>query len=139
MCTANGWAYQKRRLVDNHKRFVLDKRLFSSIIYIWYEGVRLRPRLVKLYNLEPGCHQAEPGPFRRNNGEEGKEGGEEEGCEEEEVSHAAYQGRLFTTAPPFFRIARSREARSKAQGSRHPRAECQAAEATAGGAANPDA
>jgi len=36
-------------LVDNHKRFVLDKIVFSSIIYIWYEGVRLRPRLVKLY------------------------------------------------------------------------------------------
>jgi len=54
MCTADGWAYQKRRLVDNHKRFVLDKSIFSSIIYIWYEGVRLRPRLVKLYSLGPG-------------------------------------------------------------------------------------
>jgi len=31
------------------KRFVLDNSIFSSIIYIWYEGVRLRPRLVKLY------------------------------------------------------------------------------------------
>lgn len=32
---------------DNHKRFVLDKVNFSSIIYIWYEGVRLRPLIVK--------------------------------------------------------------------------------------------
>jgi len=28
------------------KRFLLDNGIFSSIIYIWYEGVRLRPRLV---------------------------------------------------------------------------------------------
>ena len=35
------------RLFDNHKRFVLDKVNFSSIIYIWYEGVRLRPLIVK--------------------------------------------------------------------------------------------
>jgi len=34
-------------LFDNHKRFVLDKVNFSSIIYIWYEGVRLRPLIVK--------------------------------------------------------------------------------------------
>ncbi len=33
-------------LFDNHKRFVLDKVNFSSIIYIWYEGVRLRPLIV---------------------------------------------------------------------------------------------
>jgi len=32
---------------DNHKRFVLDNRFFSSIIYIWYEGGGLRPLIVK--------------------------------------------------------------------------------------------
>jgi hypothetical protein len=32
--------------VDKHKRFVLDKPIFSSIIYILYEGVRLRPLIV---------------------------------------------------------------------------------------------
>jgi hypothetical protein len=35
------WAF-----VDKHKRFVLDKSIFSSIIYILYEGVRLRPLIV---------------------------------------------------------------------------------------------
>jgi len=58
-------------IVDNRERFVLDNRNFSSIIYIWYEGGRLRPRLVKLMELKPGRHQAGPRPFRRNNGEEG--------------------------------------------------------------------
>ncbi len=33
--------------VDYNKRFVLDNRFFSSIIYIWYEGGRLRPLVVK--------------------------------------------------------------------------------------------
>ena len=37
---------RKIPLFDNHKRFVLDKVNFSSIIYIWYEGVRLRPLIV---------------------------------------------------------------------------------------------
>jgi len=32
--------------VDKHERFVLDKQIFSSIIYILYEGVRLRPLIV---------------------------------------------------------------------------------------------
>jgi len=32
---------------DYNKRFVLDNRIFSSIIYIWYEGGRLRPLVVK--------------------------------------------------------------------------------------------
>lgn len=31
---------------DNHRRFVLDNPHFSSIIYIWYEGGRLRPLVV---------------------------------------------------------------------------------------------
>jgi len=35
------------RVFDNHKRFVLDNRIFSSIIYIWYEGGGLRPLVVK--------------------------------------------------------------------------------------------
>jgi hypothetical protein len=30
-----------------NKRFVLDNRIFSSIIYIWYEGGRLRPLVVE--------------------------------------------------------------------------------------------
>jgi len=30
-----------------NNRFVLDNRFFSSIIYIWYEGGRLRPLVVK--------------------------------------------------------------------------------------------
>ena len=30
-----------------NKRFVLDNRFFSSIIYIWYEGGRLRPLVVE--------------------------------------------------------------------------------------------
>jgi len=34
-------------------RFVLDNAIFSSIIYIWYEGVRLRQRLVKLDWCKP--------------------------------------------------------------------------------------
>jgi hypothetical protein len=33
--------------IDNHKRFVLDNRFFSSIIYIWYEGGGLRPPVVE--------------------------------------------------------------------------------------------
>jgi hypothetical protein len=33
--------------VDYNKRFVLDNRFFSSIIYIWYEGGGLRPPVVK--------------------------------------------------------------------------------------------
>ena len=44
------------------KRFLLDNEIFSSIIYIWYEGVRLRPPLVKLDGTSGGCHQAESGP-----------------------------------------------------------------------------
>jgi hypothetical protein len=40
-------------LFDNYKRFVLDNDIFSSIIYIWYEGVRLRPRLVKHESFKP--------------------------------------------------------------------------------------
>jgi len=43
-------------------RFVLDNGFFSSIIYIWYEGVRLRPLLVKLDESKRGRHQAESGP-----------------------------------------------------------------------------
>jgi hypothetical protein len=35
------------RLWDYNKRFVLDNRFFSSIIYIWYEGGRLRPLVVE--------------------------------------------------------------------------------------------
>jgi len=30
-----------------NKRFVLDNRFFSSIIYIWYEGGALRPLVVE--------------------------------------------------------------------------------------------
>jgi len=48
-CTRGWSAYQKRARLTTTKRFVLDNKIFSSIIYIWYEGVRLRPRLVKLY------------------------------------------------------------------------------------------
>jgi hypothetical protein len=33
---------------DKQPRFVLDIAIFSPIIYIWYEGGRLRQRLVKL-------------------------------------------------------------------------------------------
>jgi len=33
---------------DNEQRFVLDITIFSPIIYIWYEGARLRQRIVKL-------------------------------------------------------------------------------------------
>jgi len=32
---------------DRNERFVLDIRVFSSIIYIWYEGGGLRPLLVE--------------------------------------------------------------------------------------------
>ena len=71
------------------KRFLLDNVIFSSIIYIWYEGVRLRPRLVS----KPGLPSGRAQPFRRPNGEEGKEGGEEGEEGKEEVSIAAYQGR----------------------------------------------
>ena len=35
------------RLFGYNKRFVLDNRFFSSIIYIWYEGGRLRPLVVE--------------------------------------------------------------------------------------------
>jgi hypothetical protein len=75
------------------KRFLLDNGFFSSIIYIWYEGVRLRPRLVKLDELQAGSPSGRARPFRRPNGEEGEEGGEEGKEGEEEVSIAAYQGR----------------------------------------------
>jgi len=37
----------RRAFVGYNKRFVLDNRIFSSIIYIWYEGGRLRPLVVK--------------------------------------------------------------------------------------------
>jgi hypothetical protein len=62
---------------DNQRRFVLDIAFFSSIIYIWYEGRRLKPPVV----TQPrGCHTAEPNPFRRTNGEEDceEEGGQED-------------------------------------------------------------
>jgi hypothetical protein len=36
----------KGQTFDNERRFVLDIANFSPIIYIWYEGVRLRQRLV---------------------------------------------------------------------------------------------
>jgi hypothetical protein len=32
---------------DNRRRFVLDITISSPIIYIWYEGGRLRQRIVK--------------------------------------------------------------------------------------------
>jgi len=34
------------RRFDKRQRFVLDIAIFSSIIYIWYEGRRLKPRVV---------------------------------------------------------------------------------------------
>ena len=40
--STHGW-----RSFDNQRRFVLDIANFSTIIYIWYEGGRLRQRLVK--------------------------------------------------------------------------------------------
>jgi hypothetical protein len=40
-------AIDSERFSDYNKRFVLDNRIFSSIIYIWYEGGRLRPLVVK--------------------------------------------------------------------------------------------
>jgi hypothetical protein len=75
------------------KRFLLDNGIFSSIIYIWYEGVRLRPRLVKLDEDKPRLPSGRARPFRRPNGEEGKEGGEDGEEGQEEVSVAAYPGR----------------------------------------------
>jgi hypothetical protein len=51
--------------------FVLDNGIFSSIIYIWYEGVRLRPRLVKLYENRLRLPSGRVRLFRRHNGEEG--------------------------------------------------------------------
>jgi hypothetical protein len=48
--------------LTTRNRFLLDNEFFSSIIYIWYEGVRLRPPLVKLDGNKRGRHQAEPGP-----------------------------------------------------------------------------
>jgi hypothetical protein len=49
-------------LLDNYKRFALDNDIFSSIIYIWYEGVRLRPRLVKLDSRRPRLPSGGAGP-----------------------------------------------------------------------------
>ena len=43
-------------------RFLLDNRIFSSIIYIWYEGVRLRPPLVKLERKQAGLPSGGAGP-----------------------------------------------------------------------------
>ena len=40
-------AIDRGAFADYNKRFVLDNRFFSSIIYIWYEGGRLRPLVVK--------------------------------------------------------------------------------------------
>ena len=102
-------------MLDNYKRFALDNDIFSSIIYIWYEGVRLRPRLVKLDENKPGLPSGRAQPFRRPNGEEGKEGGEEEGCEEEEVSTPLTRGG-YPHCPTFPHRAPNHEARSKAQG-----------------------
>jgi hypothetical protein len=49
-------------LFDNYKRFALDNDIFSSIIYIWYEGVRLRPRLVNHDSLRPRLPSGGAGP-----------------------------------------------------------------------------
>ena len=67
--------------VDNHKRFVLDKQNFSSIIYIWYEGAGLRPLIVNTLKQSAAAIRQSHPPSGENNGEEGKEGGEEEGQE----------------------------------------------------------
>jgi hypothetical protein len=41
---------------------VLDNQIFSSIIYIWYEGVRLRPPLVKLEGNKRRLPSGRAGP-----------------------------------------------------------------------------
>jgi len=35
-----------RKIFDKRLHFVLDTRIFSSIIYIWYEGAVLSPPVV---------------------------------------------------------------------------------------------
>jgi len=66
--------------LDTARKFVLDIRVFSSIIYILYEGGLLRPPLVTLSCVSIGLSHHRS---RRKNGEEDEEGGhEEEGCEE---------------------------------------------------------
>jgi hypothetical protein len=82
--------------LDTVRKFVLDIRFFSSIIYILYEGESLRPPVVT------HCFAArvETPSLRRKNGEEGKEGGQEEGCEEAVTSCRAGVTHLVT--PYFF-------------------------------------
>jgi hypothetical protein len=58
------------------KRFLLDNGDFSSIIYIWYEGVRLRPRLV---SEAGGLPSGRAQPFRRQMAKKAKKAANEEG------------------------------------------------------------
>jgi hypothetical protein len=54
-------------IFDKRSRFVLDIKKFSSIIYIWYEGGKLRPALVRLRIGQP-CPFAAVAELNRNAG-----------------------------------------------------------------------
>ena len=81
---------------DRNERFVLDNTNFSSIIYIWYEGVWLRPLIVNTLNQSVVAIRQSHPPSGENNGEEGKEGGEEG-----QEALGRYRGGSHKTAPPF--------------------------------------
>jgi hypothetical protein len=73
---------------------MLDSEIFSSIIYILYEGGPLSPPVVTATKLS--CHVP-----RRNNGEEDCEGRQEKG-RKEALGHAAYRSRGCLHDTPYF-------------------------------------
>ena len=73
---------------------MLDSQIFSSIIYILYEGGPLSPPVVTATKLS--CQVP-----RRNNGEEDCEGRQEKG-RKEALGHAAYRSGGVCMTPPIF-------------------------------------
>jgi hypothetical protein len=78
----------------NH--FFVDFDLFSSIIYMLYEGGRLRPPLV---SLGPGFSAERVITSRRKNGEKGWK---EKGRQEAVVAVPPVPGVLSNDTPSFF-------------------------------------
>ena len=71
---------------------MLDTLVFSSIIYIWYEGGRLRPPVVGCFGA--GSLLSDHLPRRKNGEEEGseEEGNQEEGNQEEGCQEGSEEG-----------------------------------------------
>jgi hypothetical protein len=80
---------------------MLDSEIFSSIIYILYEGGPLSPPVVTVTMLS--CHIP-----RRNNGEEDCEGRQEKG-RKEALGYAAYRSGGVDDDTPYFLVHTFRE------------------------------